>query len=58
MVGRCIVCEEEKQLGIHLYLSFICTDCEIKMIHTEPRDQLYDFYVERLKRHQHTMLYT
>lgn len=48
---QCIICEEEKQAGIHLYLLFICTDCEHNMIYTEPRDEKYNYYVKKLKQH-------
>nr|WP_237706203.1 sigma factor G inhibitor Gin [Ornithinibacillus scapharcae] len=28
---------------------FICTDCEFNMIHTEPREEKYNYYLQKLK---------
>ena len=28
----CVICEEQKDKGIHLYTSFICTKCEQDII--------------------------
>lgn len=46
----CIICEQKKQIGIHLYTSFICSDCEEKMISTSPNDPAYQFYISKLKK--------
>lgn len=46
----CIVCEKEKRNGYYLYDSFICLDCEKKIITTEPDEPLYFFYVQQLKK--------
>lgn len=46
---RCGICEEEKERGIHLYKMFICTECEQNMIHTEPREEKYHYYLRKLK---------
>lgn len=53
-VGRtigetCIVCEQLKEKGIHLYTSFICEDCEKDMVVTDTNDPKYKYYIERLK---------
>ncbi|WP_164462063.1 sigma factor G inhibitor Gin [Bacillus sp. FJAT-42376] len=45
----CIVCDECKPDGIHLYTSFICTECEKEMVATDPIDPRYDYYVKKLK---------
>ncbi|MUK88098.1 sigma factor G inhibitor Gin [Ornithinibacillus sp. L9] len=45
----CGICEEKKQQGIHLYNMFICTECEHNMIHTEPREEKYQYYLKKLK---------
>lgn len=48
-MGHCVICEEEKVEGIHLYTLFICTLCEYNIIHTEVREEKYRYYVEKLK---------
>jgi hypothetical protein len=45
----CVICEEEKHRGIHLYTKFICTDCEKDMIQTETNDPKYLYYLTKLK---------
>jgi hypothetical protein len=45
----CGICEEKKEHGIHLYTMFICQECEYNMIHTEPREEKYRYYVKKLK---------
>ncbi|MDQ0273126.1 sigma factor G inhibitor Gin [Cytobacillus purgationiresistens] len=46
----CIICEETKTQGIHLYTSFICTDCEKDLIATETNDPKYKYYLNKLKK--------
>ncbi|SET74458.1 Inhibitor of sigma-G Gin [Oceanobacillus limi] len=46
---QCGICEEKKRNGIHLYNMFICTECEYNMIHTEPREEKYQYYLRKLK---------
>lgn len=48
-MGQCVICEEEKTQGIHLYTLFICTTCEYNIIHTEVREEKYRYYVQKLK---------
>jgi hypothetical protein len=57
-VQRCGICEEEKARGIHLYTTFICTECEHNMIHTEPREEKYNYYVRKLKNATKPKLYS
>ncbi|WP_078543226.1 sigma factor G inhibitor Gin [Litchfieldia alkalitelluris] len=45
----CVICEESKLRGIHLYTKFICTDCEKDMIQTETNDPKYLYYLSKLK---------
>lgn len=47
---RCVVCEQTKTVGIHLYTSFICTECEGIMIRTDSADPKYKYYVEKLRK--------
>lgn len=58
MIQRCGICEEEKAKGIHLYTMFICTDCEYNMIHTEPREEKYKYYLHKLKNVKKPKLYS
>jgi len=46
----CVVCEEKKLRGIHLYTSFICTDCESDLIKTETDDPKYKYFIHQLKK--------
>ncbi|WP_338779238.1 sigma factor G inhibitor Gin [Metabacillus sp. FJAT-52054] len=45
----CIICDTCKPDGIHLYTSFICTDCEREMVSTDAAEPKYDFFVKKLK---------
>lgn len=53
LVGKCgetcIVCEEQKEKGIHLYTSFICIDCEKDILATQTFDPKYKFYLQKLR---------
>ena len=46
----CIICEQTRDRGIHLYTKFICTDCERDMIQTETNDPKYLYYLSKLKK--------
>lgn len=46
----CVICEQIKPKGIHLYTSFICTDCEKDMIQTETNDPKYKYFLQKLKK--------
>ena len=46
----CVICEEIKGKGIHLYTSFICTDCEKDMIVTDTHDPKYKYYLKKLRK--------
>lgn len=46
---QCIICEEEKDQGIRLCKTFICTECEYNMIHTDVREIKYRYYIRKLK---------
>ncbi|HEY4553987.1 MAG TPA: sigma factor G inhibitor Gin [Bacillaceae bacterium] len=45
----CIICGEAQQHGIHLYTSFICTDCERAMVKTSTKDPAYQVFIDKLK---------
>ena len=46
----CVICEEGKEKGIHLYQSFICMECEKDLIVTETNDPKYKYYLQKLKK--------
>ena len=46
----CVICESLKPKGIHLYTSFICTDCENDLIHTDTNDPRYKYFLKQLKK--------
>ncbi|WP_376739739.1 sigma factor G inhibitor Gin [Bacillus canaveralius] len=46
----CVVCEQIKWKGIHLYTSFICIDCEHDLIITDTDDPKYKYFLKQLKK--------
>lgn len=46
----CIICGHFKFKGIHLYTSFICSECEKELIKTDTNDPKYKFYLKQLKK--------
>ncbi|WP_077210324.1 sigma factor G inhibitor Gin [Bacillus dakarensis] len=46
----CVVCGQSKFKGIHLYTSFICTECEKSIISTDTSDPQYKYYIKQLKK--------
>jgi hypothetical protein len=46
----CVICDQIKHRGIHLYTKFLCTDCEQDMINTETTDPKYSYYISQLKK--------
>jgi hypothetical protein len=49
IVKSCQICNEMKVKGITLYTTFICSECEKEMIQTEPGDEKYQFFIEKLR---------
>jgi hypothetical protein len=47
---ECIVCNQRKVAGIHIWGQFICQTCERQIVNTDVTDEKYPFYIERLKR--------
>ncbi|SES23288.1 Inhibitor of sigma-G Gin [Gracilibacillus ureilyticus] len=45
----CGICDKPKKDGIYLYQLFICTECEMDIVATDPRDEAYSTYVKKLK---------
>ncbi|WP_425450978.1 sigma factor G inhibitor Gin [Saliterribacillus persicus] len=50
---KCVICEENKASGIHIYHCFVCFSCERKIVSTDVNDPNYSFYVEKLKALNH-----
>jgi hypothetical protein len=45
----CRVCNQQKENGIMIYQAYICTDCEKEILSTDPADEKYQIFVEKLK---------
>lgn len=45
----CIICGEKKSQGIVVVSEFICEDCEAEMVHTDVKDDKYDFFIHQMK---------
>ncbi|WP_138420025.1 sigma factor G inhibitor Gin [Aquibacillus sediminis] len=54
----CGICDETKSKGIYLYNLFVCNECEQKMVHTEPNEEQYQYYVDKLKNMNQPTLYS
>lgn len=46
----CIICDQMKSKGVHIYTSFLCVDCEREIIRTPTNHPKYKQYLRRLKR--------
>ncbi|MBO9131278.1 sigma factor G inhibitor Gin [Bacillus sp. 165] len=46
----CVICEQEKQEGIHVYNSFMCNDCEREIVKTNTDSPRYLFYLQQMKK--------
>ncbi|MDZ5474353.1 sigma factor G inhibitor Gin [Bacillus sp. 31A1R] len=46
----CVICEQSKWKGLHLYTSFICTDCERDLVSTDTGDPKYKYFINKLKK--------
>jgi len=55
---ECVICEQTKQRGIHLYTSFICTDCESDLISTDTNNPKYKYYLKKLKKITNPEIYS
>ncbi|HZG60896.1 MAG TPA: sigma factor G inhibitor Gin [Anoxybacillus sp.] len=54
----CIICEQPKLKGIHLYTKFICSDCEKDIIQTDTDNPKYRFYLQQLKKIRNKEIYS
>lgn len=46
----CMVCEEEKDQGLHILHQFICQECEQKILTAETNDDYYKHYLSQLRK--------
>ncbi|OEH91693.1 sigma factor G inhibitor Gin [Bacillus solimangrovi] len=54
----CIICEEKKERGIHIFSEFICWECEQNIVHTETDENKYRYYVDKLQKISQSKLYS
>ncbi|WP_209125701.1 sigma factor G inhibitor Gin [Alkalihalobacillus sp. BA299] len=47
---QCVICEQKKSEGIHLFEHFICEDCERQIVITDPNDLYYHYYLKKLRK--------
>jgi hypothetical protein len=47
---KCLVCEEEMLIGIHIFNQFICHTCEKKIISTDTSEEQYKFFLHQLRK--------
>ncbi|MCY0875672.1 MAG: sigma factor G inhibitor Gin [Firmicutes bacterium] len=48
-VQVCMICEQAGKEGIHILSQFICLECEREIVNTGVDDDLYDYFVERMR---------
>lgn len=44
----CLICEETKSDGIHIFNQLLCDSCEKKLVETSPEDKRYREYIKKL----------
>ena len=54
----CGVCDQDREKGFYLYNLFICSECEQKIIHTEPNQAQYQYYLKKLRGINKSKLYS
>ncbi|MGN8648204.1 sigma factor G inhibitor Gin [Gracilibacillus sp. HCP3S3_G5_1] len=45
----CGICDQAKHEGIFLYQLYICNECEKEIVSISPKDENYQYYVEKLR---------
>ncbi|MDQ0158425.1 MULTISPECIES: sigma factor G inhibitor Gin [Alkalibacillus] len=45
----CQVCDQWKAQGIYVLTNFICQSCERAIVQTNPEEEQYQYYVEKMK---------
>lgn len=46
----CMVCEEQKDRGLHILHQFICRECEQKILTAKTNDDYYKHYLSQLRK--------
>ncbi len=49
IIQRCIVCGEDRTVGIAICEQFICQPCEQEMVKTDVLDEKYPFFIRQMK---------
>lgn len=57
-IDRCSICEKEKSEGLHLYIGFICTECEREIVQTDTNEPVYQEFVKKLRKHNISGIHT
>lgn len=52
----CVICEQKKEKGIHIYTQFICNECEKELVSTETNDEKYKHYINQMRKITEPML--
>ncbi|MFK7696830.1 sigma factor G inhibitor Gin [Paenibacillus sp. HJGM_3] len=47
---KCIICEQEKPLGIRICSQFVCDECESEMVNTDVSDARYPFFIHQMNK--------
>ena len=47
---KCMVCEEQKDRGLHILHQFICRECEQKILTAKTNDDYYKHYLSQLRK--------
>jgi hypothetical protein len=47
---RCLLCNQQKNAGINILMSFICLDCEREIVATSAFDLQYLVFLEKIKK--------
>ncbi len=45
----CGICNQTKEGGIHIYQLYICRACEEEILSVHPKDDNYQYYVEKMR---------
>ncbi|MZQ83472.1 inhibitor of sigma-G Gin [Paenibacillus sp. 5J-6] len=49
-IGICMICEQQRNGGIHIITAFICDECSGEIVKTNVSDQKYPFYVSQMRK--------
>ncbi|WP_256941331.1 sigma factor G inhibitor Gin [Bacillus sp. EAC] len=49
VLTKCVICEENKEKGIHVIHAFICCECEKEIVTTDTSEPAYNTFIEKLR---------